>query len=303
MDSDIRYVVVIPVLNEAEAIGKVIEELSSIVPVQNIVVIDGGSTDGSKDIVVSKGVKLINQIGKGKVNAIRTAAEMIKDVDYYVFLDGDYTYPAKYVPKLLEVAKNNHFDLVIGRRKYIEKGAQSIIYKFGNWFLTKIFNLLYGIKILDVLSGMYVVRAEVLRELFFESSHFGIESEIVSHVVSTGGRVSEIPIEYRKRLGQKKKLKIVHGVMIFLDMIKLAWKYNPTFFIFFIGSLMLIPGFILGLYVSYHYFFTGIKFYVKGIIAILLTLAGFQSLLLAILSLYMKRAELRILREIRLEKH
>jgi dolichol-phosphate mannosyltransferase len=79
-------------------------------------------------------------------------------------------------------------------------------------------------------------------------------------------------------------------------MIKLTWRYNPTFFIFTLGALLLILGLTLGAYVAYHYFFTGIKYYVKGLIAIILTLTGFQALLLAILTLYLKRFELRFQR-------
>ena len=82
-------------------------------------------------------------------------------------------------------------------------------------------------------------------------------------------------------------------------MVRLAWRYNPTFFIFFLGSLLLVIGLPLGAWVAYNYFFMGVKYYLKGLVAIVLTLAGFQSLLLAILALYMKRMEIRILRELR----
>ena len=110
----------------------------------------------------------------------------------------------------------------------------------------------------------------------------------------------EIPIEYRRRIDPKaKKLRVRHGLEILVNIVKMTWRYNPTFFIFFIASLMLVPGLVLGSYVAYHYFFTGIKYYVKGVIAVVLTLAGFQSLLLAILSLYLKRFELRVLRRLR----
>lgn len=299
--SDVSYLVVVPTLNEVRAIGLVIDEiLSQGIPRSRVIVVDGGSADGTREAVVSRGVRLVDQDGVGKVSAIKTAAKLADGVDYIVFLDGDYTYPANYIPKLVEVACSKGYDLVIGARKSIEPGAQSPLYRFGNRFLTTVFNLLFGTRLSDVLSGMYVVRADVLKELDFESKGFGIESEIVSHIVSQGYKVHEIPIEYRKRVDEKgKKLKIFHGTRILLDMIRMAWRYNPTFFIFTLGSLALVAGLPLGLYVAYHYFFTGIKYYVKGLIAIILTLAGFQSLLLAILSLYMKRMEIRILRELR----
>jgi len=149
----------------------------------------------------------------------------------------------------------------------------------------------------DVLSGMYIVRVDRLRDALFETRGFSIESEIATHIIGTSGKIAEIPITYRKRLG-KKKLGIIHGFKIALDMIKLAWRYNPVFVIFTIGSLMLIPGLVLGTWVLYQYIVTGIKYYVKGVVAVMLSVGGFISLALAILSLYLKRMEYRIYRRI-----
>ena len=288
--------VVIPTLNEAAAIGKVLDEVLDIgVPRENILIVDGGSTDGTIDIAKSKGVKVIIQEGKGKADAIKTASKYIK-TPYTLFMDGDYTYSAQHIPELYEKIKQG-FSLVIGRRQFNPR-SQPWIYSIGNKLLTLFFNLLFGTKLHDVLSGMYVIKTEILRELMFETQGFGIESEITAHVASTTGDMTEVPIEYRQRLG-KKKLGIKHGFQIFREMIRLAWRYNPTFFIFTLGALLLIPGLVLGAYVAYHYFFTGIKYYVKGLIAIILTLTGFQSLLLAILSLYLKRMEYRLQRQLR----
>jgi glycosyltransferase involved in cell wall biosynthesis len=299
--NDVKYLVAIPTLNEAKAIGLVLDEVLSLgVSRDSIVVVDGGSTDGTREAVILRGVKLVDQEGRGKVGAIKTVAKLANGVDYVVFLDGDYTYPAKHIPVLVREACSNGYDLVIGARKVLEPGTQSFLYGLGNKILTKTFNLLFGTKLSDVLSGMYVVRADVLRELGFESRGFGIESEIVAHVVSQGYKVHEVPIEYRRRVDEEgKKLRIRHGFRILADMVRMAWRYNPTFFIFTLGSLALVVGLPLGLYVAYHYFFTGVKYYVKGLVAIILTLAGFQSLLLAVLSIYLKRMELRVLRELR----
>ncbi|MBE9391132.1 glycosyltransferase [Fervidicoccus fontis] len=290
--------VVIPVLNEEEAIGKVLEEVinQAKVPKDKILIVDGKSTDKTVEIAKSYGVKVIEQEGIGKSMAIKTALNYV-GTEYILIMDGDYTYPAKYIVDLYREIKKEK-DIVIGSRKKLEKGAQGLIYKIGNFGLTLTFNILFGTRISDVLSGMYIVRTDILREISFNSKNFGIESEILAHVVSEGGYAGEIQIEYRKRIG-KKKLGVLHGFHIFVDMIKLMFNYNPTFFIFILGSLLLIPGLALGLYVAYYYFFTDITYYVKGLVAIMLTLAGFQSLLLAVLTLFIKRMEIRFLRLIR----
>lgn len=287
--------VIIPTLNEVEGIGLVIDELLSVgIPKDSILVVDGGSTDGTVDIVKSKDVKLVIQEGRGKALAIATALKYVK-TPYIAILDGDYTYPAKYIPELLKKALEG-YDVVLGFRKYVE-GTQLLIYRLGNYILTKLFNILFNTRLSDVLTGMYVVKTSKLNELNFEFSGFSVEAEIITHIASTSGRVTEVPIEYRRRLG-KKKLGVLDGFKIARDMLRLTWRYNPTFLIFLLGSLLLIPGLVLGGYVAYHYFFTGIKYYVRGLIAIMLTLAGFQSLIAAIITLYVKRVELRILRSI-----
>ncbi|MEM0244982.1 MAG: glycosyltransferase family 2 protein [Zestosphaera sp.] len=288
--------IIIPTLKEAEGIGLVLDELLSIgIPPDKILVVDGFSDDGTREIAESKGVRVVLQEGFGKADAIKTGSKFVKTT-YTLIMDGDYTYPATRVPDLLNKIREG-YDLVLGYRKYIEKGAMNPIFRFGNKIITRFVNILYGTRVSDVLTGMYVVRSNILKEIFYEAKNFSIEVEIFSHVANTTGRVSEVPIEYRKRKGIKK-LGISHGFKITWDLIRLTWRYNPSYLIFLLGAALLLPGITLGAYVAYHYFFTGINYYLKGLVAILLTLAGFQSLLMAIMSIYTKRIEMRTIHKI-----
>ncbi|ADY01248.1 glycosyl transferase, family 2 [Vulcanisaeta moutnovskia 768-28] len=286
------FTVVIPTLNEEKAIGPVLEEVLGIkVPRDYILVVDGGSTDRTVDIAMKYGVKVIRQEGKGKADAIRTALKYV-DTPYMLVMDGDYTYPAMYIPELLKTALETNSDEVIGVRM-MSNGNQSLIYRFGNWLLTNFFNLIFDSSLHDVLSGMYLVRVDALRDALMEMKSFSVEAEIAAHMVSTGKTITEIPIEYRKRLGDKK-LGIKDGLFIFRDIIRLAMRYNPMFLLFFMGALLIIPGLLLGAYVGYWYIFYGIKYYLKGLIAIMLFLIGLQFLGMAMLSLYIKRMEYRL---------
>ncbi|WP_052883158.1 glycosyltransferase family 2 protein [Thermoproteus tenax] len=294
-----NYVVVIPTLNEREAIGRVIEEIaSSGIPLERIIVVDGGSTDGTCEEAERLGVKCMLQEGKGKSDAIRTIVRRV-DADIYVFLDGDWTYPAKHIPELLKLAEE--CDEVIGARKNVEPGAQRLIYRLGNWALTRAFNLIFGTRLTDVLSGMYAVRRDAVIDAEFNTKGFSVEAEVAAHVASTGRTICEIPITYRRRLG-KKKLKPLHGVQIFKDMILLAWRYNPVFLIFTAAASLLVPGLSLGIWVLYEWIFFDVKHYVWGLVAFILSTSGVVSAALALMAVYLKRMEIRLLRAIRRDR-
>ncbi|MEM0040598.1 MULTISPECIES: glycosyltransferase family 2 protein [Thermoprotei] len=284
--------VLIPTLDEAAAIGRVIDEVLAVgVPAGNILIVDGGSRDGTVDIARGRGVRVVFQEGSGKAMAIKTGLKYV-ETRFVVVMDGDYTYPARYIPVLVSRLRSGECDLVIGARLQ-GREVQKLLFRLGNKAITFAFNLLFDTDLRDVLSGMYAAEAGELRRVEYEMEGFSVESEIVAHFASTG-RVCEELIEYRPRLDPKsKKLRVPHGFKIAVDIVRLTWRYSPTFFIFTLGALLLIPGLALGAYVSYHYFFTGINYYVKGLVAIMLTLAGFQSLIAAILALYLKRAEKR----------
>lgn len=289
--------VIIPTLNEARAIGSVLEEVLSVgVPRENVVVVDGGSTDGTAEIASSYGVTVVRQDGRGKADAVRTGLRYVR-TPYVLVMDGDYTYPAKYIPQLLDALRGRDCELVVGVRVFGEE-SQRALFRFGNKVLTLFFDMMFGVRLRDVLSGMYAARLSELRRMDFEMGGFSVESEVVAHFASLG-RVCEVPIEYRPRLDPKaKKLGVPHGIKIALDMLRLTWRYNPAFTIFALGALLLVPGLALGAWVGYNYFFTGINYYVKGLVAIMMTLVGLVFLAMAILALYIKRTEIRMRRYI-----
>ncbi|MEM4849036.1 MAG: glycosyltransferase family 2 protein, partial [Ignisphaera sp.] len=159
--------VIIPVYNEEKAIGYVIDEISSLgIPLENIIVVDGGSNDRTIEIASSRNVIVVTQEGKGKANAIRTGLRYVS-TPYVLVIDGDGTYPANYIPKLLAVAKSKNCDLVIGVRLQ-GKESQKFIFRLGNKILTLFFNILFGVKLSDVLSGMYLAKSDKLRKVDFE---------------------------------------------------------------------------------------------------------------------------------------
>lgn len=294
-EADLRKVtVLIPVLNEEKAIGYVLDEVKKTgVPIENIIVVDGGSTDKSVQIAASKGVTVVQQEGRGKAKAIKTGLKYVK-TPYVLVIDGDGTYPVEFIPHFVKKAEHENCDLVIGVRVY-EPNSQKMTFRLGNYVLTLLFNLLYGVKLRDVLSGMYLSKTEKLKEVDFETHGFSVETEIVAHFVSLGRTICEETIPYRKRIDPSaKKLKTRHGLKIAVDVVRLTWRYSPAFFVLSLGALLLVPGIALGIWVAYRYLAIGIMHHVKGLAAIILTGVGLQFLVGAIISLYVKRVELRL---------
>lgn len=290
-----KLTIVIPTLNEEEAIGKVLEELIGLgYDKEQIIIVDGHSKDKTVEIAREKGVKVIYQDGKGKAEAIKTAIEHV-NTEYMLVMDGDYTYDPKYIDKMLRYIWE--YDEVIGART-IGRENIPLINRFGNWVITKAFNILFGIKLKDVCSGMYLIKTNIAKEIKYESGGFSLEIEIAAHTASMSGKIRDIDIKYRKRIG-KQKLSRLHGLKILFDAVILAWKYNPAFFIFGIGSLLTIPAIIIIGWVAYEYIILGIKHYIWAMIGLSLGSIGVIATLLAIMTLYLKRLEIRILEKIR----
>ena len=219
MRKDNSYIaVIIAALDEEEGIGLTLRELRDVLGNPFLLVVDGNSTDGTVKISKALEVEVMLQNGRGKGLAVAQALEHINsDINYIVFIDADYTYPAEYIPKMIEtLEKNPDFGMVIGNRfdKAFDFGkAINDTFYFGNRILAFAQHVLNGVKLCDPLSGLRVVRCSLLKGWRPKSSSFDVEAELNFYVEKMGYLIKEIPIQYRPRLGEKK-LKLRHGLTI-----------------------------------------------------------------------------------------
>ena len=209
--------VIIAALNEAPGIGLTIAEMSDTLSGVSVLVVDGRSKDRTAEIARNLGAKVVYQAGVGKGDAIARALEHADlTVDYVVLTDADYTYPAEHVLAMIKILEENPLvGMVCGNRLngHVDKEALHRVFHIGNKLLASIHNMLNGVPLQDPLTGLRVVRAEVLRGWHVKSKGFDIEVELNHLVERRGFTIREIPICYRARLGEKK-LKISHGVTI-----------------------------------------------------------------------------------------
>jgi len=212
-----RLLVLIAALNEEEGIGCTLEELSKVLGDPVFLVVDGKSADRTVEIAKDFGATILVQKGKGKGNAIRQAIMRVKnDFEYAILTDADFTYPAEYLPDMIKILEaNSGVGMVCGNRfnsDFHLKNMHNVFYA-GNRFLAFTHNMLNGVDLRDPLTGLRVVRWEILKDWHPRSKSFDVEVELNHQVERKGFQIEEIPIHYRQRLGEKK-LKVKHGFTI-----------------------------------------------------------------------------------------
>jgi len=283
-----QVTVVIPTLNEEKAIGVVLEELKRY-GYDNILVVDGYSTDDTVEVVDHNGVRVVFQHGRGKTGAFRTAVEYV-DTPYLVVMDGDATYDPRGIERLL--AHADHYDHVIGRRAR-EKNQMSRLHRLGNWVITKAFNLLMGTGLSDVCSGMWLLKTESARQLDLNSSGFALEVEVATQMAIRGS-LTEVPIGYRSRVGRRKLGTWREGLRILVSVVNLARIYNPALLFSAVASLSMIPACVILGWVALEVLFWGVWHSGYALTGMMLLSLASQALTVATISILLKRMEKRI---------
>ena len=210
--------VIIAALNEEEGIGPTLAELREVLEDPRYLVVDGNSVDRTVEVAKEMGVEVLFQDGSGKGEAVAQAIRHVDSdvVKYVVFIDADFTYPAKCVPEMIRILEENpEVGMVTGNRfnHSFELRTMKSPFFVGNRFLALAQRLLNGVDLRDPLTGLRVVRWWILKNWGPKSKGFDIEAELNHRVENKGYKIVEIPINYRDRLG-KKKLKLRHGFTI-----------------------------------------------------------------------------------------
>ena len=210
--------VFIAALNEEEGLGATLSELTENIHANRILVIDGHSHDRTVEVAKDHGAEILFQEGKGKGDALAKAVQyMDPEVEYVVLTDADFTYPAEHLPQMIQVLEQvPQIGMVCGNRfsKQTEGNAFQGRFTFGNRLLASAHSFLNGIDLQDPLTGLRVLRADILRNWVIKSKGFDVEVELNHEVGKQGFETIEVPIGYRERLGEKK-LKMKHGATIF----------------------------------------------------------------------------------------
>ncbi len=202
----------IPALNERDSIGKVIAGLPA--SVSRVIVADNGSTDGTPDVATAAGAEVVfeNRRGYGSACLRGIAHLRARPPDVLVFMDGDFSdYPDE-MPALVDPIMRGDVDLVIGSRVRGQREPGALLPQaiFGNWLATSLIGWLFGFRYTD-LGPFRAIRFERLLDLEMDDRDFGWTVQMQVRALVRGLRVHEVPVRYRRRIGESKISGTVTG--------------------------------------------------------------------------------------------
>lgn len=205
----------IPTLNEIDGMKAIMPRVKKHW-VDEILVLDGGSTDGTVEYARSKGYRVVMQKSKGITNAYREALKIARG-DYIVAFSPDGNSLPEVIPELIKKI-NEGYDMVIASR--YKRGAKSddddLVTAFGNWMFTKIINISFGGNYTDTLVMLRAFKKDIVKKLHADVPRAGMEPILSIRCAKQKLKVTEIPASEPKRIGGARKMNpILNGLDIF----------------------------------------------------------------------------------------
>lgn len=249
--------VLIPCLNEAAAIGKVVADFRAALPEAKVFVYDNGSTDGTPDIARAAGAIVRTEPMRGKGNVVR---RMFADVEADVFLlvDGDDTYDASRAPELVRELLERSLDMINAARHTEIDAAYRRGHRFGNRLLTGLVRAFFGERISDLLSGYRAFSRRFVKSFPALSAGFEIETELSVHALQLRMPIAERTVDYRDRpRGSASKLSTYKdGFRILRTILYLVKEEKPLAFFSLIGAAAALASLALGIPVILEFMHT-----------------------------------------------
>ncbi|WP_165040839.1 glycosyltransferase family 2 protein [Dysgonomonas sp. ZJ709] len=281
-----KIAILVPCYNEGLTIRKVVSDFKRVLPEADIFVYDNNSSDNTIEEATSAGAIVRTETTQGKGAVVLSMFRDI-DVDYYLLVDGDDTYPAEAAKELLECIEKTNADMVIGDRlsnkTYLAENKRPF-HNFGNDLVKKLINQFYHSSLNDILSGYRLFSRRFVKNYSSLISGFELETDLTIYCLNYDFKIHEIQIDYRDRPeGSVSKLNTYKdGYKVLKLFFNLYRLYKPLSFFTLISAFILLIGLILGVfpiidYIEYQYVYkvpTAIAAVASVIIAVLLYTCG-----------------------------
>ncbi len=197
---------VVPVLNEEATIGPVVTGLLQY-GVDEVIVVDNGSTDGTAAAATAAGARVVVEPRRGYGSACLAGIAAVGTADVVVFADGDGCDDPNDLPALIEPIRSGRADIVIGSRLagWLDPGALPIHSRIGNRVASVMLRLIYGQRASD-LGPFRAVTLESLAAMQMQDIGFGWTAEMQAKAAMLRLRAAEVPVHYRRRAGGRSKI-------------------------------------------------------------------------------------------------
>jgi len=247
--------VVIPCYQEALTIGKVVADFRRELPAAHIYVYDNNCTDGTGEIAAKAGAIVRREKRQGKGYVVAAMFEQI-DEDILVMVDGDDTYDAAFVHKLIEPILRGDADMTAATRltEHEEKSVRPL-HTAGNRLVSAVINWMFRSQIGDIFSGYRAFTRAAIRQIPITAAGFDVETELTLQALYRGMVIKEMPSAYRARPeGSFSKLNTFSdGFRVLLKMFLIIKSYKPLTFFGSTSLVLLALGFMVGLRPVYEF--------------------------------------------------
>jgi glycosyltransferase involved in cell wall biosynthesis len=224
-ETAMKLSVVIPVYNEKETIREILRQIRAVGCASEIVVVDDGSTDGTRDILREEEkqgdlILILHEKNRGKGAAVTTGFQRASG-DIVLIQDADLEYDPRDYPALVRPIEERRVAVVYGSRFLGPRKAMMFWHMLGNQFLTLVTNILFNAILSDMETCYKVLRADVAKGLNLKSPGWGIDPEITAKVLKRGHRIFEVPISYYGReYTEGKKITWRDGFRVLFTLLK-----------------------------------------------------------------------------------
>ena len=259
-----KITITVPAYNEAKSIGRLIKEIKNAMSSgrynYNILVVDDGSLDNTAEIAKKSGVIVYSHPKNyGLAETFKTELKKCLELksDVIIHIDADGQYLPKEIPRLLNEIKNG-YDLVLGSRFKGKIEYMPLINRFGNKAFSRVVSQISGIKITDAQTGFRAFTKEIAK-IPIISNHTYTQEQIIK-TIRKKFRVKEVPIYFAKRNGKSKLIRnpFEYAAKAWINIIRINRDFEPLKFFGISGGFVFLIGFLIGLYLIYLHFTSGI---------------------------------------------